>query len=31
LSRAIVRNGVVELFRLVDWMMGLPKELEQEF
>ncbi len=25
------RDDVVELFRLVDWMMGLPKALEQEF
>lgn len=25
------RDDVVELFRLVDWMMTLPSELEQEF
>ncbi len=25
------RDDVVELVRLVDWMMGLPKALEQEF
>jgi len=25
------RDDVVELFRLVDWMMGLPTDLEQEF
>lgn len=25
------RNDVVELFRLVDWMMGLSREMEQEF
>lgn len=25
------RSDVVELFRLIDWMMTLPQELEQEF
>jgi hypothetical protein len=30
-ERGYSRNGILQLFRLIEWMMVLPRELEQDF
>jgi len=30
-ERGLDRKSIIELFRLIDWMMDLPKELEERF